>query len=371
VSSRGREIVAPAWNGRVPPSLESGDVVRFADLRQAIAEGRDLAGVTLFGCRLNGISFRGSRVDGLRLVGCFASELGAPMNFGTAVGKPEIVNSHLGRPLHLVGTRPGWPEPVAAAAWRLVNGDNVERHDAALQLGSSGFPGAAPLLASALTDEEWDVRAAALQALGDLRGSGFPDDDRAIVRFAARRLGDGNSLVEMHAMDFVRSAGTPVDLLVEQLRATASDTNGETLLRLRTAITLSQAGDPGDVVAQTFNPARWLHLLDADDPTLRSEYLHALGAANLDLPAAWQRGLTDPDPQVRAATLSALRLLDTPPRAELIEPLLADASEDVRIEAIFTLAQAAGYDPRAVRNALHDPSPRVRRYAATLLRGEA
>ncbi|MFD6071506.1 HEAT repeat domain-containing protein, partial [Amycolatopsis lurida] len=109
--------------------------------------------------------------------------------------------------------------------------------------------------------------------------------------------------------------------------------------------------------------------LDLADPEVREEYLHVLGVLDVPLRSAWEKGLGDPSEAVRVAALSAARLLSTPLPSGLFEPLLADPAETARIETIFTLGHAGGFDRDAVERSLTDPSAEVRRLAAELLAG--
>jgi HEAT repeat protein len=362
-----REVIRPRWSVSRPPDVHPHDSVLFADLAGVAFHDADLHDVTFFGCRLNGADFVGANLSGVRFIGCFAADHGDPVVFGSEQPALVLVHTHLGH-----GDRPDapaarWPVHVADAAWRCIAGDNLERYRAVQAIGESGYAPAAPFLASLLDDEEWDVRSAILQALQALRGNGFPDGDEPILRAASEALGDENSLVSMQAVELVQQAGAPSGPLAYVVGKTRSAHIDEVLVGLRAVVALSRAGDLGGVVAATVNCPELLGLLQSPVAAIRAEYLHALGAANLNIEQAWAQGLRDPDPGVRARAVSALRLLDEPPPADLVEPLIHDPAEAVRIEALFTLGQLGDFDRAVVSAALTDPSEEVRRYAAMLL----
>lgn len=363
----GREIVRPPWSASHPPDIGQRDTVRFADLAGVSFRNIDLRHVTFFGCRLNGASFIGGDLVGGWFVGCFASEHGQTVLFGPDPPLVDLRHTHLGNIDYRGSVASQWPAQVAEMAWRAVVGDNVERYRAILELGEAGYAPAGPFLVSLLDDEEWDVRSAVTQALKQLRGDGFPDDDDAIIRAAFEALGDENSLVSMRAVEFMESVDPPLDVLAHVIRLTQSNVSEKILVGLRAVVALCRAEDPQGAVASTFAGASLLKLLQSPAPPVRAEYLHALGAANLNIEQAWVAGLRDEDAGVRARTVSALRLIDEPPPAQLVEPLLQDPVEGVRIEALFTLGHLGDFDRGVVGAALNDPSEQVRRYAEMLL----
>lgn len=361
----GREPRRPRWSAEHPADLRPQDVIRYADLAGVSFAGARLADVTFFGCCLNGASFVGADLAGARFVGCYAGAEGDPVRFGGTWPPVELTGSHVAA--CDAGPGPLWPPAVAAAAGQALTGDNVRRYRAVGQLGASGYPPVAPFLAGLLADQEWDVRAAVVRALAALRGSGFPDGDEAIVRSLVEMLGDENSIVASQATDFVAAAQPSLDVLAGVVRQVYSDDLGQVVTGLRTVVALCRAADPRAAVSATFDGGSLLHLLTAPEPVVRAEYLHALGAANQNVGPAWEAGLADPDPGVRARGLAAIRLLDDLPPARIVEPLVADPVEAVRIEALFALGHIGAFDRSVVRAAQADPSEQVRRYAVMLL----
>jgi HEAT repeat protein len=222
-------------------------------------------------------------------------------------------------------------------------------------------------LAIFLRDPEWDVRAAALASLQRLRGAAFPQGDREVVRFALHRLGDENSLVAAAAVDLLEQVDDPSPLLLELLETGAARSEDRALEILRTVITLAGADDPGGTVNSTFDPLQWAWVLESPRADLRAEYLYMLGMVDLRDVQLWSFGLEDPDPGVRARALAGARLLSDPLPTALLEPLLRDPDEAVRIEALFTVGRAADLSRSAVAEATHDSSAQVRGYAVMLL----
>ncbi|MEO8212160.1 MAG: HEAT repeat domain-containing protein [Myxococcales bacterium] len=106
------------------------------------------------------------------------------------------------------------------------------------------------------------------------------------------------------------------------------------------------------------------------DPPARAAMARALGA--IRRPAAalpLRNALGDGEPVVRAAALSALRQVDGFRDAAVATPLLGDSDQEVRVQAIFTVAAlrtttAAAGLVQLLRN---DPSAAVRKRAAWAL----
>jgi hypothetical protein len=363
VSDAARQLWRPRWDGAGPPGVSPGDQVCFADLDGVSFQGVDLTGVEFFGCLLAGASFAGATLAGTAFVGCFADEHGDPVVIDAGPDLIAVVHSHFAA----VGLE--WPVPVVAAATPAVDGDNLQRYQAAGELGSLGYPPAGPFLARLLDDPEWDVRSASVQALIALRGDGFPDGDETIVRAVVEALGDENAIVSMYASEFVEAATPPRELYAQAIAELDSPDVHRVVTALRVVVALAGAGDPDGVLAATFDGRARLDLLRSPYGVVRAEYLHALGAADQYVPEAWRAALRDGEQGVRVQALTALRLLDEPPAelTRLVEPLLNDPDETVRVEALFALGQLGDYDRDTVSAALDDPSEQVRGYAARLL----
>jgi HEAT repeat protein len=82
-----------------------------------------------------------------------------------------------------------------------------------------------------------------------------------------------------------------------------------------------------------------------------------------------QAVLGDADPMVRAASLSALRNVEGFTDGTVAAPLLADADETVRVQAVFTVAElrTTSTVPALVQLLQSDPSANVRKRAAWAL----
>lgn len=82
-----------------------------------------------------------------------------------------------------------------------------------------------------------------------------------------------------------------------------------------------------------------------------------------------QAVLGDADPMVRAASLSALRKVEGFTDGTVAAPLLGDADENVRVQAIFTVAElrTTSTVPALVQLLQSDPSANVRKRAAWAL----
>jgi HEAT repeat protein len=105
-------------------------------------------------------------------------------------------------------------------------------------------------------------------------------------------------------------------------------------------------------------------------PEARVAMAHALGAIRRPAAAApLQAALADPVAAVRAAALAALRGVDGFRDGALAIPLLTDADESVRVQAVFTVADrgTAAAAPTLVALLQSDPSAGVRKRAAWAL----
>jgi HEAT repeat protein len=114
------------------------------------------------------------------------------------------------------------------------------------------------------------------------------------------------------------------------------------------------------------------------DPQTRAAAARALGAiGSIDGLSHLGKGLAADNPAVRAAAVSSLRELRGFEDPSLAVPLLGDADEDVRIEAIYTIGATRGKAMVAASGGAAaqtlaslvttDPSPRVRKKAAWAL----
>ena len=105
-------------------------------------------------------------------------------------------------------------------------------------------------------------------------------------------------------------------------------------------------------------------------PEARVAMAHALGAIHRPTAAApLQTALTDQVPEVRAASLAALRQIEGFRDGTVAVPLLNDADESVRVQAIFTIAErgTVSASPQLVQLLQSDSSASVRKRAAWAL----
>ena len=106
------------------------------------------------------------------------------------------------------------------------------------------------------------------------------------------------------------------------------------------------------------------------DAEARAAMAQALGAIRRPAAAMPLRtALTDSEATVRAAALSAIRKVDGFRDGSVAVPLLTDASEGVRVQAIFTVAElrTSAAAPGLIQILQSDPSPSVRKRAAWAL----
>ncbi|MBD2166899.1 HEAT repeat domain-containing protein [Calothrix membranacea FACHB-236] len=355
------------WQKSTLRQFKPNDCLQFCDLRDSCLDGLDLSEIKFLGCRLNGTSFQGARLQNTYFIGCFSSEHGQPTDLQNCTWQDVFIEgSHLYTQCNGDETLLGhWPEEVAEAAWGTLSERNDVRYDAAQKLGMLGNPIVAPLLACLLVDREWDVRAIALRALGQIRTTEFPYSDQAILQWMFSRLGDEHSIVRQTARDLVEELSPPDEVLHKVINGIRGQSPEERLASLLAAVELCRYKDE---YCQLVDLTTLQHLLSDEIPEIRSECLHLLGILDYQSTIPWILAkISDPITIVRVAALNAIQLLSEPPTATQVLPLLNDPDEAVRIEALYTLGQIGDVDQTAVKKLLFDPSAEVQRLAQSLL----
>ena len=355
------------WRGSAGAlPLRPNVTVRFSDLRGCSLAGLDLTRVQLIGCRLNGASFAGAQLAHARIVGCFAADDLPAVDFrGARWDRTEAVNSHL----HALrdGSEPGpwrWPAEVAAATAGILAERSDTRYQACQRLAALGDQRPVLVLAGLLADPHWEVRAAAVNALGALYQGGVPHANDELLAWIFHRLGDEHSLVRMAARRLIPIIGSPQHLLPQAAHRMTAAQPLARLEAVRAAIELVRHDE-------RFSRAIGRHLIDGlltdDAPAIRAEALHLLGILDDSREPVWRRALADRDPGVRVKALEAMRLLSAPPSADVVLPLLRDPDPAVRLETLYALGQLDPVDPSALSEALRDESPEVRQAARQLM----
>jgi HEAT repeat protein len=355
------------WRGGANlPAIRPRASIRFADLRDCTFAGLELTEVEFIGGRLNGAAFTGSRLQGARIVGCFAADDLPPVDLrGAAWDGLRVVGSHLHDEGALPpGTEDHWPTEVAVAAAETLSERSDERHRACQTLAKLGDQRPTLILGCLLVDRQWEVRAAALEALGELYKGGFPYANDVLVAWMLRRLGDEHSLVRAAARRLIRLINPPDHVLLQATERMAARQPAARLEGLRTATELVRSDDR---FADAIDHGQVERLLDDPSPAIRAEAFHLFGIVDDSRPSVWRRALTDPDPAARVKALEAMRLLSSPVPADLLLPLVRDDDPSVRLETIYTLGQQQRLDRGALAIALDDSSPEVRRAARQLL----
>jgi HEAT repeat protein len=266
------------------------------------------------------------------------------------------------------GSEDRWPTVVAAAAADTLSDRSDVRYQACQTLAKLGDQRPAPILGCLLLDSQWEVRAAALEALGELYKGGFPHANDVLVAWMFRRLGDEHSLVRAAARRLIRLINPPDSVLLQAIEGMAAPQPRARLEGLRAAIELVRSDER---FAGAIDRTQVERLLDDESPAIRAEAFHLLGILDDSRPSVWRRALTDPDPAVRVKALEAMRLLSSPVPADLLLPLVLDEDPSVRLETIYTLGQQQRLDRGALAVALDDSSPEVRRAAQQLLDRQA
>lgn len=344
MSRPGRHVIA-GLRGPATARLElsAPTAIRFSDLRERTIFASRPVDLELVGCVLGPDTLGAAALGALTFAGCYAPD--------AAQLAPEM----------------RWPEPVAQATDRLLDTDDAERARAAEALGELGHAEAAGVLGYALTDPEWEVRAAALDALGALRGAGFPFADRELIEWIALRLGDDVDAVQARAWAMLAPIGA--DEIVTAAIAGAWEAADPELIRTGLAAADRLLGEPeaAHAMLRSMRADRVRELVRHSDARVRAAALQLLGRLRGPGDAELVvQALDDPEPRVRSSALVALRAFEKPSHADEAARLADDASEQVRMDALTTVAALAGPDAAVLDRARVDPSPRIRRWADVL-----
>ncbi|MCG8417543.1 MAG: HEAT repeat domain-containing protein [Proteobacteria bacterium] len=369
-SSYQSAYVAVRWQF-VPDSIHVKPHEHFicCDLRNCSFDGLDLSEVDFFGCRLDGASFAGTTLQGAKFIGCFSADKNQPVDFRNCLlNNVSVIDSHLS----VISDRKlsglwNWPSEVVKWAAKTSSERNDVRYEAVKELGGLGDPVVASMLVYLLTDEEWDVRLVALEALGRLRENKvFPHRDRLLLKLMFLLLGDEHSLVRQEAGGLVRTLSPPDDILKVSIQRVMEFSPNEILAGLRAAAELCKVSSEYTHLVDT---ERLQFLLSDDNPEVRGKCLQLLGILDDPSNMPWiLRGLSDSRASVRVAALCTIKLLTERPPASEVIPLLADPDEEVRIEAIYTIGQIGEFNPQELEIAMSDPSSKVRQLVEELLK---
>ncbi len=225
-----------------------------------------------------------------------------------------------------------------------------ERAKAAVLLGRTGAPRAAPALDALLSAKDPELRLAAIDALGALGPTG--SDGPLLVQ-----LEDPNPAVRLHAAVALGHAGGAMarDSLVSNLERDTEVDRGATL----TALGGVMARVPSDGAVAALN--RTLKFAPGPD---RDALILAVGRA--DTPAALPAlrdllgSLNSEDRRTLATVLAARKASQA--TAEMLGVLLSDADAAVRAEAAWSLGEVGGIPAVAGLKRLlgaADPAPAI------------
>jgi HEAT repeats/Pentapeptide repeats (8 copies) len=245
-------------------AIAPNDSLICCDLRGCILDKLDLSGCEFFGCRLNGTSFQGATLHETKFIGCFSDEADRPTDFrNTIATNVSVADSHIN--FILEEHQPNlpksfwddnwicgdsfqdvikWPSEVAKAAADTLSERNDIRYNAAVKLGELDNPVVAPVLGCLLADKEWDVRAIALEVLGNLRHQEFRYGDEVLLELMFLCLGDRHSIVRQTAAELVETISPPKRILLTSMnRMVVGASDRERLAGLLAAIEVCQLDD--------------------------------------------------------------------------------------------------------------------------------
>lgn len=340
------------------------DKVLFCcDLSGVSFYGGHLEHVVLFGCDLTGADFSGAIIDDLRFLNCYSAQM-PPVDF-TKAQAVRITN--IGSSISATGALssnfvPRWPVKADALAGRLRTARNDVRYQTIKEIVDDHAVSELlyPFLGTSLLDPEWEVRLAGLEALVSIGvGSAlFVAFDTWMKEWMLRRLGDPSA--------FVRAAATrllPVIAPSEaQLQRTVTGFVDDPIGTMRACYTLLQLHNRYSELID-FDSVRQLvtGIAPVEARILAMDILEAANDHSLRtiLPTL----ASDPEPKVRARTLSALGIISVPDVKRLMQSAMQDTDWQVRLQALDTAEELGCLDPAMIDAALHDPSEQIREFA--------
>ena len=281
--------------------------------------------------------------------------------------REESVRSAAAEAIALVGRLDGVATDTLVEG--LISPDNVVRAQTAQALGTIGAAAveAAPALVEAMTDSNDRVRAKAVEALGKIGESAAA----AAVPGLVRALRDQDNWVSAKAAEALGQMGESDDATIAALVRSLGHLNPE--VRRNAALALGNLGAAGSAAGT----GRALEEAARDeDGGVRSQAILALGRIGPSTPASVEAvlaGFQDADPLVRAAAVVSVGWWGEPNEAisSGLAPLLEDANDQVKVEAIKVLPRLAGGTPVVIdglcRRLLDDDSVRVQAHAALAL----
>ncbi|MEG3848984.1 pentapeptide repeat-containing protein [Microcoleus sp. herbarium19] len=265
LDSKRSRYIGMDWQSKLHPfAIAPNDSLICCDLRGCIFDKLDLSGCEFFGCRLNGTSFQEATLYETKFIGCFSDEESRPTDFRNAIGtnlsvefshinflseehQPNFSNSFWDDGLILgdfFQDDMKWPSEVAKAAADTLSERNDVRYNATVKMGELDNPVVAPLLGCLLFENEWDVRAIALEVLGKLRHHEFRYGDEVLLELMFLCLGDRHSIVRQTAVELVETISPPERVLLTSInRMVVGASDDERLAGLLAAIELCQLDD--------------------------------------------------------------------------------------------------------------------------------
>ena len=236
--------------------------------------------------------------------------------------------------------------PWDALAARLGDSDDDVRHEAALALARIDAARAAPLLRAHLSSSREADQIAALDAIGEHRVPGLAAESAAELRSASPRVRTAAARALAH------EGAAADDALIDAL--------GDVEEQVRLAVL--------DVLAQRekIPIAALTPLLGDASATVRLRALNLLRRrSDSGACAAVLRLLDDPVPLIRRGAMLTLGLLEcSDARAALLDAAARMTDDADRVALLNALGRIGGGEALALtREAISDPSPRVRREA--------
>lgn len=266
----------------------------------------------------------------------------------------EMVRMDVARALGVCGTEAAVPSLVETLHDRSV----LVRQETAASLGNFNDPALIPALTEALKDPDWHVRAAATTALAKTAGDEEGKRASVTVPIISKLQEDEFALVRDRAADVL---GLPEDKkAIAALVASVISDDRDARFHAAQSIVRSKA---------TSALSQLMEHTQHQNPEVRQRIMLIFGEiGGSDQALAVAEALSDPDPTVRLAAVTALRKMRESGAADGLKQKLTDPDAHVRAQAARTLGDLG--ERSAVANliaVLRDENGFVRGAAAEAL----
>jgi HEAT repeat protein len=334
-----------------------------SDLSDCVVGRARLTDCTFVGCLVGGLDFTGCTLTRVSFVGCFADDA-TPL----ALGEGEDVSFSR---CYIVVDKSKWDRAINS--WspselelfrKMLSPRNDVRYDTVMEAKATLSPDLIPLLACALLDDQWDVRCAALEALGSLyeKSPEYPD---ILGKYMFSFLYDDENPVKDEAQHLVSVLHPSTELLLPAIERLASDNPNEAIKGLVSAQRLARVSEE---FVQLVMQQDLRRAVESEDPDVRASAMWLMGILNTpEIVGFVVKGLEDQSIKVRKAALTAVEYLTVEYPQERVRSLLTHPDDTLRYSALQALYFSDRSTDEDAHRMMSDSSAEVRELASRML----